>query len=81
MLKHVISSDLLVIAIWIFIILFINSTVDGHSLCFLIWATLHSNVRHIHIHVFVGNHVFFPPGQMTPKSGNTGLYGNLIFNF
>ena len=59
--------------------IFIHSSVDGHSGCFPILATVNNTAMNIRVHASFWISVFVFSG--IPRSGIAGLHGTSIFSF
>ena len=58
----------------------IHSPVDGHLGYFQFWAIMNNAVMYIHLHVFLGIHLFISIGFLLRK-GISESNGKFIFNW
>ena len=64
--------------VWIYHILFIHLSIDGHLDHFHLLAIVNNSAVNIHIQIFESCFHFF---EYIPRSGIAGSYGNSMFNF
>ena len=64
--------------VYMYHILLIHSSVDGHLGCFYVLATVNSAAMNIGVHVCFSMKVWF---GYIPRIGTPGSYGNSMFSF